>query len=206
LPRWPPLSIRQGFGAENRCQEIDVGEWTSPQALLPILNNQSVASGEVVVECGGPAFDEGEMDGRGKQTSGKTSIRATEDFSHKLAPGGAVLGACKNSSSAGPVAGRALHSVSVMSRDPDTEKFENTTSVELQCSLNIRRHASVPSIRTHRCCVRIGKRVDRSQRELSRGYPTRSGTGCVQDGFDRLRHRVDVEWRTLAKTLWQEAL
>ena len=38
------------------AQEIDVGEWTSPQALLPILNNQSVASGGGCGGCGGPAL------------------------------------------------------------------------------------------------------------------------------------------------------
>jgi len=35
------------------AKEIDVREWTSPQVLLPILNNQSAASSGSCGGCGG---------------------------------------------------------------------------------------------------------------------------------------------------------
>jgi radical SAM protein with 4Fe4S-binding SPASM domain len=41
-------------------QEINVGEWLSPRALLPILNNQSVASSGGCGACGGAARYEGD--------------------------------------------------------------------------------------------------------------------------------------------------
>jgi len=41
-------------------QEINVGEWSSPQVLLPILNNQSVVSSGGCGGCGGALRFEGD--------------------------------------------------------------------------------------------------------------------------------------------------
>src|SRR6266849_6608440 len=38
------------------AKEIDVGEWTSPEVLLPVLNNQNLSSGGGCAGCGGQSL------------------------------------------------------------------------------------------------------------------------------------------------------